>query len=40
MRENKAKGREKMKGDRETTKHRCDQIYIRNVQRKDEPGAP
>lgn len=28
MRENKDKGRERIKGERETTRHRCDQIYI------------
>lgn len=40
MRENKGEGRGKMKGDRETTRHRCDQIYIRTVQLKPEPDAP
>ena len=40
MRENKGKGREKIKGHGETTRHRCDQIYIRTVRLRDEPDAP
>lgn len=40
MRKNHTRKRRKIKGDRETSRHRCDQIYIETLQLKPEPNGP